>query len=107
MPLEPEQYAKADAWLNKYLKGKPCPVCAKSSWIIHDAVNGLTDITGGVLPTAGHVTMYGVVIFRCATCSHIVCVAAHPIGIEVGQRTSPPPEQQPSAPRSTRKGPGR
>src|SRR5947209_9048 len=60
MPLDPKQHAKAEAWLNKHLKGKPCPVCTRSSWLVHNAINGLPDITGGALPTAGHVTMYGV-----------------------------------------------
>jgi hypothetical protein len=86
MPLDQQQHRRAEAWLNKHLKGKPCPICSKSSWVLHDAVDGLTDITGGVLPTAGHVTMYGVVIFRCSSCNYVVLVAAHPMGIDVSQR---------------------
>jgi hypothetical protein len=87
MPLDQQRRAKAEAWLNKHLKGKPCPVCSQSSWVMHSAVKGLADISTGVLPTAGHVTMYGVVIFRCSACSYVVFVAAHPIGIDVTQKT--------------------
>lgn len=84
MPLDPKQHAKAEAWMNKFLKGKPCPVCARSSWLVHNAINGMPDITEGALPTAGHVTMYGVILYRCGHCNYVVPVAAHPIGIDVG-----------------------
>ena len=86
MPLDQQQHAKAEAWLNKHLKGKPCPICSQSAWVIHNAVNGLTDITGGVLHTAGHMTMYGVVIFRCSACSYVVLVATHGVGIDVSHK---------------------
>ena len=48
-------------------------------------MNGLADVTGGALQTAGHVTMYGVVIFRCSACSYVVLAATHGVGIDVSQ----------------------
>jgi hypothetical protein len=84
MSLDPQHRAKAEAWLNQHLKGKRCPVCGHSTWHLHDAVNGLLDVTGGALPVRSTVTMYPVIIFRCGECSFVLTVAANPIGIEPG-----------------------
>jgi hypothetical protein len=89
--LDQHQHAKAEAWLNQHLKGKHCPVCGRSAWHLHNAVNALLDVTGGALPVKGHVTMYPVVIYRCGECSYLVTVAANTIGIEVGHPSESPP----------------
>jgi hypothetical protein len=88
MPLEAHDHATAEAWLNRHLRGKPCPVCGRSAWHLHNAVNALLDVTGGALPLKGHVTMYPVIIYRCGVCSYLVTVAANTIGIEAGQHSS-------------------
>jgi hypothetical protein len=87
MPLDQHQQTQAEAWLKKHLRGKPCPVCGKSNWHLHNAVNALLDVTGGTVAARGHVTMYPVLIYRCGECSYVLTVAANTIGVEVGHQS--------------------
>lgn len=76
---------------NKWGGSRPCPMCGKGPWKVHDSTFQLTEYNEGSMVIGGPVMPFVAVI--CANCGNTVLVNA--IIAEVVKPETPPSKEEP------------